>query len=58
MLRGLLELEFATLELEGVNGFAVDIDHGVLDRRVGCGEVEVDPPEGLLFVVPEEGVLD
>ena len=41
-----------------MDGFAVDVDHGVLERRVLCLEVEVHPTEGLLFIVPEEGVLD
>ena len=51
-------MEFASFDLEGVNGFAVDIHHGVLHRRIVRLEIKVNPAKGLLLVVPEERGLD
>ena len=45
-------------DLKGVYGFPVDAYDRVLECRILGREVEVDPPEGLLLVVAEQGVLD
>ena len=49
----LLELEFAALEFEGVNGFSVDADDRIFESRVLGREVEIDTPERLFFIVAE-----
>ena len=54
----LFELQFASFHLEGVNGFAVDVHNGVLDRRILRLEIEIDPSKGLLLIVTEERGLD
>ncbi len=51
-------MELASFDLKGVNGFTVDIHHGVLNRRIVCLEIKVNPAKGLLLVVAEERVLD
>ncbi len=55
---GLFELQFAALNVEGVDLFAVDIDDGVLERGIVRLEVEVNSAKRLLFVVAEKRVLD
>jgi hypothetical protein len=54
----LFELQFASFHFEGVNGFAVDVHNGVLDRRILRLEIEIDPSKGLFLIVTEERGLD
>ena len=51
-------MELASFDLKGVNGFAVDVHNGVLDRRILRLEIEIDPSKGLFLIVTEERGLD